>query len=386
MEVYKLAIKNNESDEDKHIKYILTFSFEIDGIVEKSDIVGAIFGQTEGIFGPSFDLREMAKTGKIGRITPVNVTTKNRKTTGLLKVTTTKEIEAAALIAALIETVNQVGPYKAKFKFKQIIDAREEKIKEIERRAIEILENWRIKKLPKAEEVLESLRRKLQDKVHIKTVTVGGEKLAAGPDLDSSEEIILVEGRADVVNLVKYGIKNVLSIGGGRIPSDINKIVRNKRVIAFLDGDRGGALNLKKLMQTVKIDYVAVAPEGKEVEDLKLDEIREALDNKIPVEEYLLESKEGLKEYREYIKQVIGQLKALILNKDGDVVKEIPVSELVDYLNSTEDEVDTIVMDGIITQRLLDASAKKGVHRIIGLRRGVVVREPADIEILTFGD
>jgi len=386
MEVYKLAIKNNEDDEDKHIKYILTFSFEIDGIVEKSDIVGAIFGQTEGIFGPSFDLREMAKTGKIGRITPVNVTTKNRKTTGFLKVTTTKEIEAAALIAALIETVNQVGPYKAKFKFKQIIDAREEKIKEIERRAIEILENWRIKKLPKAEEVLESLRRKLQDKVHIKTVTVGGEKLAAGPDLDSSEEIILVEGRADVVNLVKYGIKNVLSIGGGRIPSDINKIVRNKRVIAFLDGDRGGALNLKKLMQTVKIDYVAVAPEGKEVEDLKLDEIREALDNKIPVEEYLLESKEGLKEYREHIKQVIGQLKALILNKDGDIVKEIPVSELVDYLNSTEDEVDTIVMDGIITQRLLDASAKKGVSKIIGLRRGVVVREPVDIEILTFGD
>jgi len=382
-----LTSKNNENDEEKqHIKYILTFSFEIDGIVEKSDIVGAIFGQTEGIFGPSFDLREMAKTGKIGRITPINVVTKNRKTTGLLKVTTTKEIEAAALIAALIETVNQVGPYKAKFKFKQIIDAREEKIKEIEKRAMEILENWRIKKLPKAEEVLDSLRRKLQDKIHIKTVSVGGERLAAGPDIETSDEIILVEGRADVANLVKYGIKNVLSIGGGRIPPDINKIVKNKRVIAFLDGDRGGALNLKKLMQTVKIDFVATAPSGKEVEELKLDEIKEALDNKIPVEEYLLESKEGLKEYKTYIKQVIGQLKALILNDKGEVVTEIPVSELVEYLNTTEDAVDTIIMDGIITQRLLDVSVKKGVKKIIGLRKGVVVREPAEIEILTFGD
>lgn len=381
-----MASKNGENNGEKHIKYILTFTFEIDGIVEKSDIVGAIFGQTEGIFGPSFDLREMAKTGKIGRITPVNVVTRNRKTTGLLKVTTTKEIEAAALIAALIETVTQVGPYKAKFKFKQIVDAREEKIKEIEKRAMEILENWRIKKLPKAEEVLEALRRKLQDKVHIKMISVGGEKLAAGPDIESSDEIILVEGRADVANLVKYGIKNVLSIGGGRIPSDINKLVKNKQVVAFLDGDRGGALNLKKLMQTVKIDYVVTAPSGKEVEDLKLEEIKEALENKVPVEEYLLESKEALKEYKDYIRQVIGQLKALILNESGEIVKEIPVSELVEYLNSTEDLVGTIVMDGIITQRLLDVSVKKGVKKIIGLRKGVVVREPADIEIVTFGD
>ena len=384
--VYDLVSKNDSGDEDKHIKYILTFTFEIDGIVEKSDIVGAIFGQTEGIFGPSFDLREMAKTGKIGRIIPVNVSTKNRKTTGTLKVTTTKEIEAAALIAALIETVNQVGPYKATFKFKQIVDAREEKIKEIERRAMEILENWRIKKLPKAEEVLESLRRKLQDKIHIKTINIGGERLAAGPDIESSDEIILVEGRADVANLVKYGIKNVLSIGGGRIPADINKVVKNKKVVAFLDGDRGGALNLKKLMQTVKIDYVAIAPPGKEVEDLKLDEIKEALENKKPVEDCLLESKEGLKEYRDYIKKVVGQLKALIISEDGNVLKEIPVSELVDYLSSTEDPVHTIVMDGIVTQRLLDVSVKKGVKKIVGLRKGVVVREPAEIEVLTFGD
>ncbi len=163
-------------------------------------------------------------------------------------------------------------------------------------------------------------------------------------------------------------------------------MVKNKKVVAFLDGDRGGALNLKKLMQTVKIDYVAIAPPGKEVEDLKLDEIKEALENKKPVEDYLLESKEGLKEYRDYIKKVVGQLKALIINEDGDVLKEIPVSELVDYLSSTEDPVHTIVMDGIVTQRLLDVSVKKGVKKIVGLRKGVVVREPAEIEVLTFGD
>ena len=374
-----------EGIEEKSIKYIIIFTFEIEGIVEKSDIIGAIFGQTEGIFGPSFDLREMAKSGKIGRIIPANIEVKNRKTKGILKVTTMKEIEATALIAALIESVDQVGPYKAKFRFKQIIDAREEKIKEIEHRAAEILENWKIKKIPKAEELLETLRRKMQNK-HIKTITVGGEKLAAGPEIRDTDEIILVEGRADVTNLVKYGINNVLSIGGGRIPEDIRDIVKGKKVTAFLDGDRGGILNLRKLMQTVKVDYIALAPKGKEVEELKPEEIYEALSNKKPINTYLIEMSDELKEYKKYIDEVVGRLESLLI-KDKKIVKKLPVSDLVQFLENNKDlSIDTIILDGIITQRLLDTAAKLNVKIIVGLRKGTVVKEPADIKILTFGE
>jgi DNA primase len=384
---------NNESSkiyedahsEDKYIKYVIMFTFEIEGIVEKSDIIGAIFGQTEGIFGPSFDLREMAKTGKIGRIVPLNIETKNRKTTGMLKVTTTKEIEAAALIAALIESVDQVGPYKSRFRFKQIIDAREEKIKDIEQRAAEILEDWKIKKIPQAEEILETLRRKMQNK-HVRMITVGREKLAAGPGVEHANEIILVEGRADVVTLVKFGINNVLSIGGGRIPEDIREIVKGKKVTAFLDGDRGGALNLRKLMQTVKIDFVAIAPKGKEVEELKPEEIYESLANKKPINAYLIEENEELKDYKDFIDKVIGQLEALLI-KNNEVVKKIPVSELVMYLEKNKkSKLDTIILDGIITQRLIDIASANGVKTIVGLRRGVIVREPENIKILTFGE
>lgn len=379
--------ENNKENniEEKTVKYVIIFSFEIDGIVEKSDIVGAIFGQTEGIFGPSFDLREMAKTGKIGRIIPMNIEIKNRKTLGILKVTTVKEIESTALIAALIESVDQVGPYRAKFKFKQIIDAREEKIKEIEKRAAEILENWKIKKIPKAEEVLDSLRKKIQNK-HIKTISVGSEKLATGPRIYDAEEIILVEGRADVSNLVKYGIENVLSIGGGKIPEEIRELVKGKKIIAFLDGDRGGALNLKKLMQTVKVDYVALAPKGKEVEELKGNEIYEALANKKPVNVYLIEENEELKGYRKYIEEVIGRLEALLM-KNEKIINKLPVSDLVQYLENTKDlDIDTIILDGIITQRLLDIAVKNSVKTIVGLRRGIIVREPTNIKILTFGE
>ncbi len=375
---------NKDVEEQKFIKYIIEFNFEIDGIVDKSDIVGAIFGQTEGIFGPSFDLREMAKTGKIGRITPTHMEVKDRKTVGILRISTTREIEAAALIAALVESVDQVGPYRAKFRFKQIIDVREEKIKNIEKRAAEILEKWKIKKIPQAEEILENLRRVLQEK-QVRMITVGREKLAAGPGIENSDEIILVEGRADVVNLVRYGVYNVLSIGGGKIPEEIRDIVKGKKVIAFLDGDRGGALNLRKLIQTVKVDYVAVAPEGKEVEELKPEEIYEALANKKPLNMYLIEESQEVKEYKEFIEKIIGRLEALVM-KDKEIIDKIPVSELIEYLEKTDKDIDTIVLDGIITQRLLDLAARKGVKAIVGLRKGIIVKEPENIRIITFGE
>lgn len=376
----------NESSNDKTMKYIIIFTFTIDGIVDKSDIVGAIFGQTEGIFGPTFDLRELAKNGKIGRIQAYDVEIKNRKTTGFLKITTTKEIEATALIAALIETVDKVGPYKAQFRFKDIIDIREEKIKEIERRAREILDKWRIKKLPKAEEILDDLRKRLQDKHPIKIIKIDGETLAAGQDFDNYDEIILVEGRADVANLVKYGINNVLSIGGGKIPEKIRDIVKGKTVIAFLDGDRGGVLNLRKLMQTVKVDYITLAPEGKEVEELKYDEIVEALKNKKPTNIFLIEKNKEIKDYKDLILRIAGKLSSLLLDKDRNIINEIPVSDLVEYLDNNEVKADTLILDGIITQRLLDIAEKREIKLIIGIRRGVIVREPKNIKIITFGE
>jgi len=371
----------DEELEKEYIKYILEFEFEIDGVVEKSDIVGAIFGQTEGIFGPTFDLRELAKTGKIGRITPVHMEVKDRRTTGLLRITTTKEIEAAALIAALVESVDQVGPYRSRFKFRRIYDVREEKIKKIEKRAMEILENWKINKIPKAEEILETLRKHVQNK-HIMSIQIGKERLAAGPGIKDADEIILVEGRADVANLIKYGIDNVLSIGGGKIPEEITKVVRGKRVIAFLDGDRGGLLNLKKLLQTIKIDYVAMAPEGKEVEELKYEEIKEALENKKPLGLFLIEDKPEIRPFKKFIEDVYGRLEALIIH-NNEVIDRIPISELIPYLENIEKKVDTIVMDGIITQRLVDICKKKGIKTIVGLRRGALVRIPEDIRILT---
>lgn len=364
-------------------KYLLRFHLKVDGIVEENDVIGAIFGQTEGIFGPIFDLREMQRTGRIGRII-VRSSQRNGVTEGTISIFCGLDMPSTTLLAALVESVDQIGPYKASIRLDKIVDYRKEKIDKIVRRAKEILDNWKIESIPEVEDLLEKLRRYATPPP---VYSIGREKLPAGPDVIKSNEVILVEGRADVNNLMKYGIKNVLAIEGGKVPPSINRFLKGKTVIAFLDADRGGDLNLRKLLQLVKVDYIAQAPPGKEVEDLKPEEIFEALKNKRPVEAPVISKKEELKEYSKYIERVNGALEALLINEKGEVVESLPVSSLVKRLEEIEaGEIDKIVFDGIITQRLLDIAEKKNISLIIGNREGEIARRPLNIKILTFGE
>ena len=62
-------MENDDSSiELSTVKYLIHIKFVIAGTAEKSDIIGAIFGQTEGLLGDSMDLRELQKTSRIGRI------------------------------------------------------------------------------------------------------------------------------------------------------------------------------------------------------------------------------------------------------------------------------------------------------------------------------
>jgi len=49
-------------------KYLIHAQITANGIVEKPDVVGAVFGQTEGLLSNDLDLRELQRTGRIGRI------------------------------------------------------------------------------------------------------------------------------------------------------------------------------------------------------------------------------------------------------------------------------------------------------------------------------
>jgi len=376
-------------------KYLIHAEIVADGVVEKPDVVGAIFGQTEGLLGDDLDLRELQKTGRIGRI-EVKIESKGGKSYGEIKVPSSLDKVETAILAAALETIERVGPCSARIKVTKIEDVRASKRKKIIERAKEILKELFEEPEIESEKIVELVRQAVRTE---EIIEYGPEKLPAGPAIDESDAIIVVEGRADVLNLLKHGIKNVIAVEGTNIPKTIIELSKKKTVTAFLDGDRGGDLILKELLQVADIDYVARAPEGKEVENLTLKEIIKALRNKVPVEQLHMLRKEKEKEEREekeegkgdlisiikrHIKEIEGKLIARILDKNYDVVKEVPVRDLVKTLKNGNVKAEVIVFDGVITQRLIDIASKKEIPCLVGVRLGSVVKMPTNVKVMTF--
>jgi len=372
-------------------KYLIRAEIVADGVVEKPDVVGAIFGQTEGLLGDDLDLRELQKTGRIGRI-EVKIESKGGKSYGEIKVPSSLDKVETAILAAALETIERVGPCSARIKVTKIEDVRASKRKKIIERAKEILKELFEEPEIESEKIVELVRQAVRTE---EIIEYGPEKLPAGPAIDESDAIIVVEGRADVLNLLKHGIKNVIAVEGTNIPKTIVELSKKKTVTAFLDGDRGGDLILKELLQVADIDYVARAPEGKEVENLTLKEIIKALRNKVPVEQLHMLKREKEKEEREekedlisiikrHIKEIEGKLIARILDKNYDVIKEVPVRDLVKTLKNGNMKAEVIIFDGVITQRLIDIASKKEIPCLVGVRLGSVVKMPTNVKVMTF--
>ncbi len=260
------------------IKYLIRAKFRADGMVEKPDVIGALFGQTEGLLGQDLDLRELQRTGRIGRI-EVNITVIQGKATGTVTVPASLDGAETALIAAAIETIDRVGPCNAKIMVEAVEDLRTTKRKYIIDRAKDLLSSL-LTQVPETTLITDELMQTVRS-AEI-TEYMG---LAAGPDTATAEEIVICEGRADVIMLLRHGVKNAIAVGGTSMPPQITKISKEHQVTVFLDGDRGGDLILKELKAIADIDFVARAPEGKEVEELTKKEIFTALRDKVPADQ-----------------------------------------------------------------------------------------------------
>jgi DNA primase len=291
------------------------------------------------------------------------------------------------LIAASIESINRVGPCAAKVTLEKIEDVREARRKVIIDRAKEILHKWTIESMPSVDEVFKEVAETLKI---AKVEKYGSEELSAGPEVASSKEIIVVEGRADVINLMRCGMLNVLALEGAKVPDTIKTLSKEKEITAFLDGDRGGDLILKELLQVTEIKYIARAPRGKEVEELNCKEIFEALEAKVPMEESVKPKREKQKvevpkEIVEVINGLEGTLEAVLLNDKMEQLERLPVSQLAEKLAQME-EVDTVVFDGIITQRIVDVASEKNIKKIIASRMSEAVKPSLTVQLLTFSD
>ena len=409
------------------VKYHVKLKFEVDGLVEKADIIGAIFGQTEGLLGPEMNLNELQKVSKVGRI-EVNVDTKSNMAKGDAVIPMSTDISTAALIAAAIESIDKVGPFQAKFGLSGIDDIRAIKKKVIVDRAKKIVQEWATKTISEGEEMLKDVYDASKPG---KLTAFGKAQLACGTGVFDSDWIILVEGRADVINLLRAGFDNAIAIEGAKIDETIIKLTDGKKVIAFLDGDRAGDLILKELHGVVNIDKVLRAPTGREVEECTPLEIAEILKEGmlfagangqegrviIPQQQQTERrqntkrdrQEQGIGEEREIqvnsggpsvtvsednadilsaVKEVYPQinetLEAVVLDGSMKILLKVPVSDVVKKLDRTEG-AKMLVLDGIVTQRLVDAADKVGIEYIVG-HRTADLKKSTDVRVRTFGD
>ena len=259
-------------------KYLIHADVTANGVVERNDVVGAIFGQTEGLLGDELDLRDLRRSQKVGRI-DVEVASTAGQSHGHLTIATNLDKVETATLAAALETIDRVGPCRADLEVTEIEDVRAAKRKEVVERATELLRTGFDDSVMTSEEILAEVRQQ----VRVEDVT-SYEGLPAGPRVADSDAIIVVEGRADVLTLLKYGIKNAIAVEGTDVPDAVAELTRHRTVTAFLDGDRGGDLILEELSQVGDVDYVAFAPSGTAVEDLDHHELFAALRNKAPYE------------------------------------------------------------------------------------------------------
>ena len=208
--------------EDSTIKYRLICTIEIEGVVDRPDIIGAVFGQTEGLLTEDLDLRELQRSGRIGRI-GVQVSSKQGVTKGKLIIPSSLDRVETAILAATIETVDRVGPCNAKFTLNKIDDVRIEKRETIVSRASQIVKNWAHQVNPESFKIADQVSRSSRMGSVKK---YGPDSCPAGPTLAGSDDIIIVEGRADIINLMKAGITNTIAVEGTQVPKTVIKLCK----------------------------------------------------------------------------------------------------------------------------------------------------------------
>ncbi|MCX9085852.1 MAG: DNA primase DnaG [Candidatus Methanoperedens sp.] len=444
-------------------KYIIHATIKADGVIERPDVVGAIFGQTEGLIGADLDLRELQKSGRIGRL-EVNIKSTMGKSSGTIDIPSSLDKVETAVLAASLETIDRIGPCISNIAIVKIEDVRSAKRKQILERAKQVLIAMFDEMLPESQEIIDEVRQSIRIE---EMTTYGKDNIPMGPNVLDSDAIIVVEGRADVLNLLRYGIKNSIAVGGTNVPQAVADLCKKKTVTAFTDGDRGGELIIKELLQVADVDFIARAPDGKGVEELVQKEVVKSLRQKIPVEqafdyyqvskkrriailaatkkkagkgdvtipeevevksvreedtesepvpekprsriesrhEFRGEQRQGRSEprheqrvepreepkrekvkespFQEHIKELSGTLSARFIDEDNNSINEVPVRDLATALKEANGNIKCVVFDGVITQRIVDIAADKGIENLVGAKMGSLVKSPASIHIET---
>ncbi|MDN7013073.1 DNA primase [Methanoculleus sp. FWC-SCC3] len=397
-------------------KYLIHLILQIEGVVDKPDVVGAIFGQTEGLLGEDLDLRDLQRTGRVGRI-DVQITTKRGETKGGILISSSLDRAETALLASSLETIDRVGPCTAHVMVDRIEDIRVTKRRKIVERAKELLLEDFDEGSINSDELLDEVREAIRIE---KLEYLGEEKVHAGPNVMDSDAIIIVEGRADIVNLLRYGIKNAVAVEGTHVPRIIIDLCSQKTATTLLDGDRGGELILRELLQVAEIDFVAYSPRGKSVEEMSRKEIVKALRNKVPavgiIDHSPTEKIERLPTYTppaevqvpagagdgeqpprrewrskspstlgEHMADVRDKKIARFLSPDYTVLLESNATDVEGALQNLNGDVEGVVVDRVIDQKLLDQLGGKDLEFVAARDFKGIIKRPLSIRLIKIG-
>jgi DNA primase len=436
------------SNDPSAAKYQIKARIAAEGVIDKPDVVGAVFGQTEGLLGDELDLRDLQKSGRIGRI-EVEIDSRKGKSEGEILIPSSLDQVETAILASGLETVDRIGPCRAKIEIISVEDIRISKRSKVVDRAKEILAKMQEESKGVGIDLTEAVRKSFQ----VEEITsYGPEHLPAGPNIDQADALIVVEGRSDVLNLLRCGIKNVIAVEGTSVPQTVKDLSRGKTVTVFTDGDRAGELILREMLQTMDIDFVARAPRGSEVEELTQKQLLKCLRNKIPINQYLemtgfdstgstrspmeergdsggpsggnrsdrREERGGprrdererapappppapvarpppppppaaslspeLQHYFQLLDGVEHASRFLVLGEGDAVVTEASVKEMIDAIGALTTPAKTVIFDGVISQRLLDVAQEKGIATVVASRLGAVGKIPEQIRVYTRAD
>ncbi len=393
-------------------KYLIHAQINANGIVEKPDVVGAVFGQTEGLLSNDLDLRELQRTGRIGRI-QVNIHSNSGRAKGDIVIPSSLDRVETAILAASLETINRVGPCEAEIQTLKVEDVRAVKREQVVNRAKEIYKNMVESVGPASMKMIEEVREAMR--IH-EISEYGDDRLPAGPSIHTSDAIIVVEGRSDVLNLLKYGIKNTVAVEGVSVPHAIGELSKKRTTTAFVDGDRGGELILKELLQIGDVDYITRAPQGKEVEDLEKDEVLIALRDKVPTAQFLANhnilsetnnntsnKKQGkhhnkrqqynkepkaeieddeISLMKDMLKEFEGTGCGAILDEALNITKEVSIEDIYEEIKNIEGNANIVIFDGIISQRMVDVASQKGIKKLVAFKSNIV-KKPHNLKIIT---
>ncbi len=408
-------------------KYIVHTYIQIEGVVDRPDVIGAIFGQTEGLLGADLELRELQRSGRIGRI-EVNTETKQGKSEGSIIIPSSLDKAETVIIAAAMETIQRIGPCNAKVKVEKIEDVRISKRRFVIDRAKSLLKTLTDEVLPDSQEITEEVT----NSVRMMGISeYGKERLPAGPGIEESEEVIIVEGRADVLNLLKHGFKNTIALNGTSMPETVKELSKKKTTTLFVDGDRGGDLIIKEAMGVAEIDFVIKAPDGKEVEEITKKEIHKALRSKVAAEQAKMDIKDLPKKrnmlkpkssfrdnrktqqrsprasprkpyqnkeraprkvllkddqkvkFKELLDDLVGTRGAYILDEKLNVLGKVPVTELVTTMKNLSTGIFAVVFDGSITKEVVTIAEKTSTKFVVGMDSTVKPSEARGTKILT---